>query len=413
MAGQALFTIDPGTGLLSFRIPPTFDPNGSNQYVVTIEATDVAGNRAAMTITVTVTQTLVNPADPNPAEIALERAREEIEQVILDAEVAKLRAEQMSMRSLTSGARDRLSAGGCGGTGDETSGSAADDESCRDFRHRDFNVVANGSTVSISGSGTSVRLSGDTRRIAQFDLQASRQADISNISLNGKLAYEFQRSDRALYGVFVGMSMGTSESERAVSGDISSAGVTLGAYAVHEFATNMFSEAYAAVGAARNQLQFGNETLTVDGEYDSTSLHLGWIVSGQIERGQWEFWPEVALQWSRSRTSSITVDGTVPGSSAIGNWSGLTATMGTAALATEIVYNFGTDDNPWSIRVKPGVLCNEIRARNNTSDCGAMLSLGVEHESTDGNRRISAEASMEDVGTETQRSAMLSYELRF
>jgi hypothetical protein len=402
-ANAGLFTLNPSSGALAFLAAPTYDPNGTNQYVVIIEAEDAAGNTSTVTVTVFITDT---------AEAALNRARNDVEQIIADVEVAKLRSQQDSVRSLTNSARDRLSGGGCGGTNDDTT-AATDDESCRDQRDRDLNISADGTNVSISGSGRSVRFQGDSRRIAQFDLQASRQTGLTSLSFNGKMAYEIQPSDSALYGVFVGLSLSNGEVVRSFSGDLTSGGLSLGGYAVHEITRSVFSEAYAAIGAGRNQLQLGDGHLAVKGDYDSTEMHLGWIVSGLIERGQWEYWPEVALQWSRSRTSAIRLSGAIPGGAASAEWAGLTSSLASAALATEVVYSFGPESAPWSIRFKPGFLCEDIRGLARTTDCGAMLIVGLDHESEDDRHRLAAKASVEDVGTDTRSSATLSYELRF
>lgn len=402
-ANAGLFTINPTTGALAFQTAPTYAPNGPNQYVVILEAEDAAGNTSTVTVTVLVTDT---------AAAALGRARDDIEQIVADVEMAKLRSQQDSIRSLTNSARDRLSGGGCGGTNDETA-AATDDESCRDQRDRDLDLSADGTTLSLSGSGRSVRFDGDSRRIAQFDLQASRQAGLTSLSFNGKLAYEIQPSDRALYGAFVGLSLSKGEVVRSLSGDLTSTGLSLGGYAVHEIARNVFSEAFAAIGAGRNQLQLGDGHLSVEGTYDSAEMHLGWIVSGLIERGRWEYWPEVALQWSRSSTSSISLSGALPGGAASAEWTGLTSTLASAALATEVVYTFGPDSAPWAVRVKPGLLCEDIRTITRTTDCGAMLTVGLDHDSEDGRHRLAAKASVEDVGTDTRNSTTLSYELRF
>lgn len=403
-ADAGLFTV--GTdGRLAFLLAPVFNPDGKNSYEVVIQAEDGAGNIATLTMTVIVIDT---------AEGALDRAQDEVEQIIADVEVAKLRAQQTAIRTLTGSARARLAGGGCGGMTDEVSLAAPqDDDSCKDLRDRQFDLSAQGGTVSISGSNRSVLLRGNTRRITQFDLQASRQGDMSSLALDGRLAYEVQPSDHALYGLFLGMNLNRSDVARNLSGDLTSAGLTFGGYAVHEVARNLFSESYAAIGAGRNELQLGDGHLSIDGSYDSTELHLGWIVSGLIERGDWEYWPEVALQWSRSRTSPIAVTGTIPGSIASAEWSGLTSTLGTASVATEVIYHFGTETDPWAVRLKPGLLCQDMRAITRTTDCGAMLSVGLDRESADGNRRLSAEASVEDAVTGARRSAALRYELRF
>lgn len=403
-AHAGLFHMTAG-GTLAFLTAPVYDPQGTNQYVVVIEAEDGAGNVTAMTITVTVADT---------AEGALDRAREEIEEIISDAEVAKLRNQQSSLRSLTQSARDRLSGGGCGGnTDDATTSANSGDETCRDERDRTFNMSANGETLSISGSNRLTVQRGNTRRLTQIDVQVSQENGLTNLSLNGKVAFELQPSDRALYGIFLGANLSRSEGGRSLRGTLDFAGLTLGAYAVNEVVENIFSEAYAAVGKGRNMLQLGDGNLVVDGSYDSTELHLGWIASGRIERGKWEYWPELALQWSRSQTSPLSLTGSIPAGTTAATWEGLRTTLGTVTLATDVIYKLGGETDPWRLRIKPGIQCEELRGRQPMSDCGATVTFGIDHNSDDGRHRLAAEATVEKVGVSTGSSATLSYEFRF
>src|SRR5690606_20090905 len=57
-ADQALLTIDPVTGELTFHTAPDYespaDANGDNVYEVVVTATDAAGNAGTQTVTITV-----------------------------------------------------------------------------------------------------------------------------------------------------------------------------------------------------------------------------------------------------------------------------------------------------------------------------------------------------------------------
>jgi hypothetical protein len=396
-------------GVLSFKEAPAFDPapGADNTYVVTVEGIDLAGNRSTLTLTIRIVDS---------AAMALARDRSDIEQVIVDAEIAKLRGQQNSLRAMTSSARDRLAgAGGCGSAEEEGATSTADEqESCRDFEENNLNVDANSDLVTLSASNHSVRTFNGIRRIVNLNLGVSDEENIRTLSFSGYAALENFRAENALYGLFVGMNVSQNDVSRGMGGAVDSYGLSVGAYAVHEFAKGLFSEAYLSLGRSQNQLDLSDSYLDVAADYGTTEANLGWIVSGVYERGNFDFWPEMGIQVSRSRSSSIEVDGSIPGDTTSTVWNGLTATLSRANLSTDIRYYIaGRAPDAWILNVKPGVVCERVDAIVTRSGCGMSGLIGLNQSSLDGSRRFSAQIGAEEIEEITRSSASVMYELRF
>ncbi len=270
------FTISEN-GSLAFAPAVEFDPLDptNNVYVVDIVATDADGNRAVMTFTITVMDT---------AQAALARNRDDIEKIILDAEIAKLRGQQGSLRAMTASARDRLAGGACGKSDDQDTARGLDeDEACR--------IEENDLAVSVSAKGTSLvghdrRIHGfdGYRRITILDLSILDQDDLRTLSFNGHFALENYRAENALYGIFAGVSLNSTDVAGRSTGRADSYGVSLGAYAVHELRPDLFSELYLSIGRSQNQLDLTDGYLDVAADYGTTEANVGWILSGEIRK---------------------------------------------------------------------------------------------------------------------------------
>jgi|GEM_PF-4257665 len=394
-------------GTLSFAPAVEFDPlnPADNVYVVDIVATDADGNRAVMTFTITVLDTAV---------AALARERDEVEQIILDAEVAKLRGQQGALRSMTSAARDRLAGGACGQSGDEESlAGSDDDEACR-VEENDVQVSVSEKGTSLVGHNKTLLAFDGYRRITSLDLSILDQNDLRTLSFNGHFALEDYRAENALYGIFAGVSVNSSDVARGSTGRAESYGVSVGAYAVHELRPELFSEVYLSVGRSQNQLDLTDGYLDVAADYGTTEAHFGWMLSGEIRKDDWDILPELGLQLSRSASSAIEVTGATPDDLATVTWEGLTATLARANLSTEFRYYLGgRADDAWVLDAKPGVVCERVRAVTEVSGCGISASLGLNRTSLDGTHRFSADVGVEEIDGMQRRSATLEYELRF
>lgn len=400
-----LFSIDRETGDLVFLVAPAYIPGGDNTYQVNVTFYYGISGSVTQLVTIRVRDT---------AEQALDRSRADIEQIIVDAEVAKLRGQQNSLRAMTSSARDRLAGGACGGSDDQQqSGGQADDQACR-VDETSLNVDTNEGNLTISGSNNSVLTFDGYRRIVNLDLQLSDDNNVRTLSFNGHFALESFKSDNALYGVFGGVSLNKSDVSRGFAGTADSYGLSLGGYAVNEVATNVFSEAYLSIGRSQNQLTLTDGYLDVAADYGTVETNIGWILSGLVEKGDWDVLPEFGVQVSRSQSDSIDVVGTIPGDTASVTWDGLTASLARANVSSDFRYYInGRADDAWIVNFKPGIVCERVQAIAVTSDCGWTGGLGLNQQSSDGSRNFSAEATVEKVGTASRESLSVNYELRF
>jgi hypothetical protein len=404
-AGQ--FDID-DEGNLSFVNAPVFDPQNpaNNVYEIEIIATDPAGNAAVLTFTITVTDT---------ALAALNRNRDDIEAIIAEVELQKLRAEQRSLRKMTSQARDRLAGGACGEE-EEEGGASANDEACQDYNRTRMNGQANDDGMTLSGSNASMATFDGYRRLTSLTIDMARNDRVETLTFSGRFALESTRFDNALYGVFVGAKMNSSDVNRRLSGDVKSWGLSFGAYAVNRLSSNVYSEAYLSVGRSKTDLALGiaAEDFTVDADYTGTELHGGWILSGVVERGDWEFLPEVGVQLAQSKTGPISVAAAIPGDTATDTWAGLTVSMARANVATDIRYHLGGKaDDSWVANFKPGIVCERTKAIETRSGCGASAQLGLNYHSADGMTRFSAGVDVERIKTDDRASMGMDVEFRF
>lgn len=402
-----MFTIDPETGLLSFFVAPDYNPGGNNTYEVRVVFSYGDSGETSQVVMVEV----LGEDDPAPA-LAMDRAQ--IETVILEAEIVKLRGQQGSLRAMTASARDRLSQGGCGASTEEDVATGSDtDEACR-VEDNDLNVSVSAMGASISGHDRRVLSYGGYRRISSIDLAVMDQDSLRTLSFNGYFALEDHRAENALYGVFAGVSFSSSNVNRAVTGRSDSFGVSLGAYAVHELRPNLFSEVYLSLGRSRHGLDLTDGTVEVAADYDTTEAHLGWVLSGEIQQGRWDILPEFGVQLSHSDSSAIAVTGATPDDLTSETWQGLAASLARVNVSTEFRYHVGgRTDDAWVVATKPGLVCERVSAATERSGCGVSVNLGLDQTSTDGTHRFSADVGAEEIDGVRRQSATLSYELRF
>lgn len=402
----ALFQIDAVTGALAFREPAEFDENvpANNFYQVEVVFT-YNGIPYYQTVTIEVR---------DGALAALDRNRAEIEQIIVDAEIAKLRGQQNALRAMTSSARDRLSNGACGQDEDEAQAvSAEQQEECR-VDETDLAVDNDENGLSVSGSNSRIRTFDGYRKISNLNLSMTDSENMRTLSFNGHFALESFRAEDALYGIFAGISINQSDVDRGFDGAADSYGLSLGAYAVNKLSESFFSEAYLSIGRSQNQLDLTNGYLDVAADYGTTELNAGLILSGEFQKGDWDILPELGIQLSRSNSSSIDVQGEIPGDAASVTWEGLTASLARANLSTDFRYYLdGRADDAWIVSFKPGVVCERVAAITVTSGCGATAGLGLNRTSADGRHRFTAEATLEEVEEIRREAASLNYELRF
>lgn len=183
---------------------------------------------------------------------------------------------------------------------------------------------------------------------------------------------------------------------------------------MNELSTDLFSEAYVSIGRSKNQLSLTDGYLDVTADYGTTEAHLGWVLSGKMEKGDLDILPELGVQLARSSSKSIDVTGAIPDDTASVTWDGLSASLARANLSADFrQYLGGRADDAWIFNVKPGVVCERVDAITVTSGCGLSASFGLNRTSADGAHRFTAGALVEEIGEVRRNAASLNYELRF
>jgi hypothetical protein len=269
-------------------------------------------------------------------------------------------------------------------------------------------------SLSVSGSSNSVLAFNGYRRIVNLGLQLYDENKVQTLSFNGHFALESFNTEDALYGVFAGISLNKSDVSRGFTGASDNYGLSLGGYAVNEVANNVFSEAYLSIGRSQNQLTLTDGYLDVAADYGTVETNFGWILSGLVEKGDWDMLPEFGVQVSRSQSDSIDVVGTIPADTGSVTWDGLMASLARANLSSNFRYYIdGRADDAWIVNFKPGIVCERLQAIAETSDCGLSSEFGLNQQSSDGSHNFSAGATLEKVGTASRKSLSVNYELRF
>ncbi|GGW42321.1 hypothetical protein GCM10011452_33380 [Gemmobacter lanyuensis] len=400
------FVIDAETGVLAFRNPPLYIPNGDNEYYVVVRFDAGDGNYTDQLVKIIVTDT---------AKQALDRNRGDIEQIISDLEVSRLRDQQRSLHAMGTAARDRLA--DCA-TEDRDEALPVEDEDqprCNvDRNDVSRSVTTVGNTVTAESATTSVRHFEGYRKVVEADVRASGEGGIDTLSFNGRIALENTSHENALYGMFAGANFMGGTISRGLSGDSRSFTVNFGGYAVNELRKDLYSTAYLSFGVGQNMLDLSTTDFTVAADYGTRELHAGWSLAGLIERGDWEIWPELNIQVSRSWTSSIDVTGSIPGDSATQTWKGLATGLARAELLTDFRRDISLGAGaPWEFNVQPGLVCESIDAVKDSSGCGYKLALGLDHMSVDESRRFSLGFETEEVDDVRRNSGSITYEVKF
>ena len=400
------FVIDAETGVLAFRNPPLYIPNGDNEYYVVVRFDAGDGNYTDQLVKIIITDT---------AKQALDRNRGDIEQIISDLEVSRLRDQQRSLHAMGTAARDRLA--DCA-TEDRDEALPVEDEDqprCNvDRNDVSRSVTTVGNTVTAESATTSVRHFEGYRKVVEADVRASGEGGIDTLSFNGRIALENTSHENALYGMFAGANFMGGTISRGLSGDSRSFTVSFGGYAVNELRKDLYSTAYLSFGVGQNMLDLSTTDFTVAADYGTRELHAGWSLAGLIERGDWEIWPELNIQVSRSWTSSIDVTGSIPGDSATQTWKGLATGLARAELLTDFRRDISLGAGaPWEFNVQPGLVCESIDAVKDSSGCGYKLALGLDHMSVDESRRFSLGFETEEVDDVRRNSGSITYEVKF
>lgn len=278
----------------------------------------------------------------------------------------------------------------------------------------DGTAEASGLTLSSSGTFDSLRQLGNGWTKLTFgDFQASRLEDgTTNVSVNGRIAFEKMFSDKTLLGYFVGADIGRYTVADSFEGKIGSKGLSVGAYAVTALQKNVFFDAYVTGRAGFNDLSLSNDVLGVTSDYDTRSLEAGAALSGIYDLKRFELHPELALSMGRTNIGDVSMTGKAYGLTE----DGLVLDAGNVTLTTlsftpSIVIPMDAktvSESNMVFDISPRAACEWTTSGQSGSDCGLGLDFGISGSSEDGLRNVDLSVGIDNVSGQTRTDVMFS-----
>jgi len=285
------------TGTKTTPVVITGLTNGT-EYSIKLRAVNSAGYGTESAAVVVTT--------PSPAS-AFEENEEEILAVVTAEAMRGVRSTVSSNVRMTSAARERFISG-------------------RQQAGTDIQMVSRAATpLDITGSaelsngrfstqgtffGETGNAEGGPTRLffGDFDVQRDTDGSVS-AQLNGKLAWERQISNTAMYGYYLGAELGRATLEGAFAGEQDSFGASVGAYFVTEIQPNLYVDGFASLGLGRNSLELDDGILNVASDYTTTTGTVGASLTGVVEGNGYEFWPQLQLTYGQTHIGKMTFTG--------------------------------------------------------------------------------------------------------
>ena len=380
-----------GGALYSFDVTPS----GGGTVTILVAAgvaVDGAGNQNAASAPLA-----VSSGSPESEFAAKE---DTVRDIIQRAAVDTMRSRIRSTERMIDGAIDRLLSDG--------------DSGGRPFSG---NLQASGGTLSTTGTFARVTETGNGARrlvLGDFSLDRSGTGTVT-ASLDARLAWEVARSDRSLYGAYIGMGLGVSDVAGGFDGPIGSASLNAGVYGLARISDGIFLDGFFGASAGRNELDLADSSLALSGTYRTLGLEAGTRLSGRLPMGKWEFRPAFSLSAGRTLIGDIDFAAAAFGQAGTVTLDAGGVTLVTAAFSPEILIPL--DDLPAAtssarLTMRPLLLCETVRAVGSVSTCGGGLGIGLAFHSGDGRSTLTADIDVRDIGT-TDRSLRLDYRHSF
>ena len=254
----------------------------------------------------------------------------------------------------------------------------------------------------------SANFDGTSRRLIFGDFDIQRDADGSVTStINAKVAWEYNISDTAMLGYYIGGELGRSNLDGSFKGDQNQYGITAGAYAAVELHKNLYFDGFASIGIARNSLKMNNGTLSLESDYTTRNATMGGAVTGVIEQKGFELWPQIAFTYGHTWVGDVPFTGAAYG--LIDNTLSLHA--GTVSVANltfrpEFRIPTGTDSHSM-VTAAPRLICERVKATTTTDDCGYGAELGFSTKSANELTSFTAQVSYDKVSESTRTGIQL------
>ncbi|MGL4235802.1 hypothetical protein [Tabrizicola sp.] len=418
---QSALAVDPATGAVRFVITPDFDvpsdADGNSTYVIVLTATDTAGNRSTVTLTV-----MILDADDTVAEV-FDGHDEDIVEIVEEIERNHLRSSLTSLRGMTIAARDRFIAAqrmreSC--RDDDDLAATAALAGCSRIASRNdipfglqgqVQVGRGGSFATGTFYGQAGSFDGTRRRIIEGNYAfVDSGAGVTTVDITGRIAWERLVSERVMLGFFVGGSFSQADIRKRLTGRSDKVSLSLGSYFVAELRPELYLDGFLSVAASRNMLALRNGDIQVDGTYAAQSLLMGLALSGVIARDGYELRPEIALAYGATRIRSLHLDAT-----AADTTEAFTATVEAVDFATlritpELRIPLYAQSDAALYIIAPSVVCDWTDDR---LDCGGGLRLGLQGTSRDRRTRFDIMFEADQIGGKDRMALGAQIEHRF
>ncbi len=416
----ALFALDPVTGTLTLVGTPPEAGSGDHVYVVSITATDTAGNTSTVLVEITVLGT------PETVGEVFADHSDALVEIVRQIEIQHLRSSVASLRRLSASARDRFIAalqhtdhcrtlddGRIGGSPDQLDADCVSSEGSEDMpfamaatlQHGEDGYIGTGSFFGQKGSD-------DGRRrliFGEFSI-LGEGAGVKTTSITAHLAWERSLSDHVMLGYFVGGSFARTNVASGLAGAAEKVSLSMGAYFVAEVDSNLYVDGFLAAEASRNMLTLRNDEISITGPYSARSMLAGLALSGVIQGGGFELRPKISLGYGTTWIGSVNLVATTPEMSAQVTALIKAVSYASVRITPELRIPVYDDLTSAHYIIAPSLVCDWT---NGNRDCGAGLQLGLQGVSPDQMTRFDITLDADRVGETTAVSLHANVLLRF
>lgn len=416
----------------TFTAPTLAVGDADAVLVFSLTVSDGTTSSSADTVTIT-----VEAPSPTPAT-AFAEYEEEIRATLEDDARRNLASAMSANQRLIRGALGRMietqqALSGCSlneaqndshvGAGLEASECSTNLMATRNYVPFDIDGSFNlsGTTVSTRGSffEQTGNYDGTQRRLffGDFDVQHDGDTGSTTATLTGRMAWEQMVSDRTMLGYFIGGELAYSNIDGAFEGDQDRIGATIGAYAVHQLAEQVYLDGFLTVGAGRNNLEMANDVLALESDYTTRTATIGAALSGVYDYSSYEFRPELAFTYGRTWIGNVAFTGRAYG--LVDDTLSLDAgdvSIGTLILRPEVVWGLDADtlaESHTRFSFAPRLICESVDAGAVREDCGGGVELGLSSVSEDGLSEFTARVLADRIGNSNRSSFAINLEHRF
>lgn len=372
-------------------------------------ASDAAGNANVAA------ETLVVQLGTPASEFA--EKEEDIRSVVVDAAQRTLNATLAANRRLASDARTRFI-----NSQDDGSGEGSILVSRNDVPF-DVDGVAQASNGVLSTSGSFFGQRGDfdgtQRRLffGDFDFQYDSATGSTTGTVSGKLAWERSVSASSMVGYYIGAEVAKSEIGGTFDGAQTMYGASIGAYFVSALQDNLFVDGFASFGVGQNQLSMSDGVLDLESNYLTQTGTVGTALTGVIQRGRYEIWPELAFTYGKTFIGTTTFEGAAYGL-VDSNLLLEAGNMSVANLTLRTEFRVPMDgriaeSSNLLLTFAPRFICEQVVTTSTVQSCGGGAELGISSATRDGLGQLNAKLMLDQVGDSTRTGLELNLEHRF